>query len=48
MILGLTTSGQDTFWVVTRENPAAAPVNAGSSCTQQTAGAVARCEITGT
>jgi hypothetical protein len=47
IILSLTTSGGDTFWVVTRDNAGAAPVSAGSSCTQQTAGAVVRCEITG-
>ncbi|MDA0163529.1 MopE-related protein [Solirubrobacter ginsenosidimutans] len=47
LILGLTTSGADTFWVVTRENTGAAPVNAGSSCTQVTTNAQVRCEITG-
>ena len=47
VILSLTTSGPDTFWVVTRDNAGAAPVSAGSSCTQQTAAAQVRCEITG-
>jgi Ca2+-binding RTX toxin-like protein len=46
VLLGLTTVGADTFWVVTRENANAAPVTAGSSCLQQSAGQI-RCEITG-
>jgi hypothetical protein len=48
VILGVTTVGADTFWVVTRENAAAAPVSAGSFCKSVSASAEIRCEINGT
>jgi hypothetical protein len=48
VIGGLTTVGAGTLWLVTRDNAAAAPVGAGSFCTQVSANVQVRCEITGT